>query len=147
MLKKTQGSTSSKSAAAKTSSTGLCQELNEQLLFHGTRKQYIEPIYTYRGFDFRNAGSSVGTLYGKGNYFARDASYSKNYTDCRQLFVVKVLVGKVAKGGSTLAKPPPLDAAVPHGRLFDCCVDDVANPSIFVTFDNGQAYPAYIIEY
>ena len=36
--------------------TALNPELNEQLLFHGTRQQFVEPIYSQRGFDWRLAG-------------------------------------------------------------------------------------------
>jgi poly [ADP-ribose] polymerase 7/11/12/13 len=59
------------------------------LLFHGTRKQYIEAI-CQQGFDWRMCGASVGTAWGKGSYFARDASYSKSYTDCHTMFLVQV---------------------------------------------------------
>ena len=38
--------------------TALSPELNEQLLFHGTRQQFVEPIYS-QGFDWRLAGQSV----------------------------------------------------------------------------------------
>jgi poly [ADP-ribose] polymerase 7/11/12/13 len=58
-------------------------------LFHGTRKQYVEAI-CQQGFDWRMCGTSVGTKWGKGNYFARDASYSNCYTDCKIMFLVQV---------------------------------------------------------
>ena len=58
-------------------------------LFHGTRKQYIEAI-CQQGFDWRICGSSVGTKFGKGSYFAKNASYSQDYTDCKTLIIVKV---------------------------------------------------------
>ena len=96
---------------------------------------------------FFGSGSSVGTLYGKGNYFARDASYSKDYTDCNTLFVVRVLVGDVAKGQSDYVKPPPKNALEPFGETYDSCVDDTTRPSIFVTFEFGQSYPAYLVQY
>ena len=93
------------------------------------------------------SGSSVGTKFGKGNYFARDASYSKSYTDSHTLFVVRVLVGDVTIGKSSYVKPPPKNALEPFGETYDSCVDDTARPSIFVTFEFGQSYPAYLIQY
>jgi poly [ADP-ribose] polymerase 7/11/12/13 len=62
----------------------------EMSLFHGTREQYVEAI-CQQGFDWRMCGTSVGTKWGKGSYFARDAHYSKSYTDCKKMFLVKVL--------------------------------------------------------
>ena len=34
----------------------LSKDLNEQRLFHGTLKKFVEPIYTLRGFDWRRSG-------------------------------------------------------------------------------------------
>jgi len=65
--------------------------VDAMLLFHGTGQKYIEAI-CQQGFDWRMCGASVGTLYGKGSYFARDASYSKSYTDCGKMFVVQVSI-------------------------------------------------------
>ena len=41
----------------------------------------------------------------------------------------------------------PKDPTKPLGDLYDSCVDNVADPSIFVVFTQEQAYPEYIIEY
>ena len=59
-------------------------------LFHGTDPQYADAIIC-QGFDCRLAGKSVGTLYGKGSYFARDAKYSLSYCQGgNKMFVCKV---------------------------------------------------------
>ena len=92
-------------------------------------------------------GSRVGALYGKGNYFARDAVYSQTYTDSRTMFVVRVLAGDVAAGNANLVKPPPRTATDPYGETYDSCVNDVNDPAIYVTFEFGQSYPAYLIQY
>jgi poly [ADP-ribose] polymerase 10/14/15 len=43
------------------------------------------------------------------------------------------------------------DAPAPRVRtgviLFDSTVDNVANPSIFVTYTDGQAYPEYLVRF
>jgi poly [ADP-ribose] polymerase 7/11/12/13 len=64
-------------------------QLDVRRLFHGTRKQFVDVICS-DGFDWRMAGVTTGALYGRGSYFARDARYSKVYTDCKKLFVARV---------------------------------------------------------
>ena len=43
------------------------------------------------------------------------------------------------------------DAATPPVRYdtvrFDSTVDDVVNPSIYVTFHDSQAYPEYLVKF
>ena len=121
-------------------------KLNIQQLFHGTKELLVDAI-CQQGFDFRMSGASVGTLYGKGSYFAKKASYSKDYTNCRMMFVVRVIVGEYARGKSTMVRPPPKDERKPYGELYDSCVDNVADPNIFVIFAQEQVYPEYLIEY
>ena len=70
------------------------------MLFHGTNKQYVEAI-CQQGFDWRMCGTSVGTKYGKGSYFARDASYSKSYTNCNTMFLVQVVFSRLCSDTST----------------------------------------------
>ena len=86
-------------------------------------------------------------MYGKGNYFARDAIYSQTYTDSRTMFVVRVLAGDVAAGNANLVKPPPRNTTNPYGETYDSCVNDVRQPSIYVTFQTPQSYPAYLVRY
>jgi len=65
------------------------KSMEARQLFHGTRDKYVEAICR-QGFDPRLSGMTVGTVYGKGCYFARDAKYSQRYTNNKQLLVVKV---------------------------------------------------------
>ena len=119
--------------------------LKEMRLFHGTRTAIIDPI-CQQGFDWRLAGSAVGTLHGKGSYFSRSAKYCMDYTDCGKLFVVAVLVGEYTKGSASYTRPPPKDPTKPHKDLYDSCVDKSQDPNIFVIFEKSQSYPEYIIE-
>ncbi|XP_038643772.1 protein mono-ADP-ribosyltransferase PARP12-like [Scyliorhinus canicula] len=122
-------------------------DVAEKQLFHGTDPQYIEAI-CQQNFDWRICGVH-GTTYGRGSYFARDASYSHNYCRCRQttmtMFVARVLVGQFVKGCSSYLRPPVRDGT--KTRCYDSCVNDVSNPSIFVIFEKHQIYPEYVIEY
>lgn len=84
-----------------------------------------------------------------GSYFARDAKYSHRFTSesdtVRTMFVARVLVGEYTKGSSDLLRPPPKDGG--DINLYDSCVDDPKNPTIFVVFDRPQVYPEYLLQY
>ncbi|PKU41747.1 poly [Limosa lapponica baueri] len=119
--------------------------VDERFLFHGTSKKYIDAI-CQQNFDWRICGLH-GTVYGKGSYFARDASYSDNY--CREdlytktMFLARVLVGEFTPGSSSYVRPPLKD----NQKFYDSCVNCPSNPSIFVVFEKQQIYPEYLIEY
>ncbi|XP_053834786.1 protein mono-ADP-ribosyltransferase PARP12-like isoform X2 [Vidua macroura] len=123
------------------------KEVQEKRLFHGTDVNSMETICSLN-FDWRICGSN-GTNYGKGSYFARDACYSHAY--CQPtlqghfMFVARVLVGDYVKGNATYVRPPVKCAD--KLWLYDSCVDDELNPSVFVVFEKHQIYPEYIIEY
>ena len=119
--------------------------VDEQLVFHGTKPHVVDGIVA-QGFDMRLNGAN-GTAYGKGNYFARDSSYSAGGTyspaDCagvKCMFVARILVGETVRGHGRMRR-----AERPDGTLVDTAVDDEADPAIYVTFDNGQAMPVYVI--
>ncbi|XP_062374761.1 protein mono-ADP-ribosyltransferase PARP12-like [Sardina pilchardus] len=129
----------------------------ERLLFHGTNSQFIDSI-CFHNFDWRKCGAN-GTAYGQGCYFARDASYSNNYTSSsnntyfnsytsghgvHSMFVCRVLVGCYTRGQSHYRLPPSRDGGL---ILYDSCVNDVRDPSIFVVFDKQQVYPEFLITY
>ncbi|XP_075284771.1 protein mono-ADP-ribosyltransferase PARP12 [Opisthocomus hoazin] len=123
------------------------KRVDERLLFHGTNPSHMRAICE-QNFDWRICGTH-GTMYGKGSYFARDASYSHNYCSSRSgrysMFVAHVLVGEFVKGNSRYVRPPARPGN--STRLYDSCVDDPTDPSIFVIFEKQQIYPAYILEY
>ncbi|XP_063073641.1 protein mono-ADP-ribosyltransferase PARP12-like isoform X2 [Engraulis encrasicolus] len=123
-----------------------------RLLFHGTDPKHVQAI-CHHNFDWRKCGAN-GTVYGEGCYFARDASYSHNYTkevldhDSRHqrcMFVCRVLIGSYTRGHSHYRLPPSVDG---EGLLmYDSCVNDVRDPSIFVVFDKQQVYPEFLLTY
>ncbi|NXV86975.1 PAR12 polymerase, partial [Calonectris borealis] len=121
--------------------------VDERLLFHGTNLSHM-PAICEQNFDWRICGTH-GTMYGKGSYFARDASYSHGYCSSHNgrysMFVAHVLVGDFVQGKPEYRRPPP--RASNSNRLYDSCVDDPTDPSIFVIFEKHQIYPAYILEY
>ncbi|XP_029598094.1 mucin-2 isoform X2 [Salmo trutta] len=115
-------------------------------LFHGTDPKHVDAICR-DNFDWRLCGTN-GTVYGEGSYFARDAKYSHCFTShsgVRSMFVCRVLVGDYTLGNSDLRRPPPKGEGSP--TLYDSCVDNVLNPSIYVVFEKHQVYPEFLIKY
>ncbi|XP_045927688.1 protein mono-ADP-ribosyltransferase TIPARP-like [Micropterus dolomieu] len=123
----------------------------ERHLFHGTTKEASEEI-CHNNFDPRLAGVN-GASCGYGSYFATTASFSNTYSAktgpdlVRHTFLAKVLVGKVSVGKSNYRRPPPLISKRQEYRLYDTCVDNVDQPTMFVVFDSCQCYPYYLIKY
>ncbi|KAL6478926.1 hypothetical protein MHYP_G00123590 [Metynnis hypsauchen] len=122
------------------------KDVDERYLFHGTDQSLIETI-SKENFDWRISGIH-GRSYGKGSYFARDAKYSNTYakskTGIKMMFAALVLVGEFTKGNSKYLRPPQRKDTQ---SFYDSCVDNEANPAIFVIFEKYQIYPEYIIEY
>ena len=96
----------------------------------------------------------TGSLYGRGSYFtsnfdeAADEEYAVPDKDARQhqyVIQARVLTGKVALGKVGMKEPPPLQEE--SLVRFDAVVNNVAEPRIFVIFQDSKAYPDYIIVY
>ncbi|XP_067101431.1 protein mono-ADP-ribosyltransferase PARP15-like [Osmerus mordax] len=123
----------------------------EKLLYHGTSREGSQAILE-TGFNRSFAGQN-GTLYGKGTYFAVNASYSANPIYSRQdqdgnqqMFVARVLTGQYTLGKADMIIPPPRSPQLPNNR-YDCLVDNVQCPIMFVIFHDNQAYPEYLITF
>ncbi|XP_078378802.1 uncharacterized protein LOC144661949 isoform X2 [Oculina patagonica] len=123
-------------------------QVNEKSLFHGTSPRSVEAICA------NNFDPSLHRRYkfGKGTYFAVNASYSHYYAsrdiDLSQfIFLAKVLVGSYTKGRSSYRRPPQKQPSNPESDRYDSCVDHNVNPTIFVVFDNNRFYPEYVIKY
>jgi len=82
--------------------------------------------------------------------FARDASYSMspsysppNASGVQRMFLVRVLIGEYCRG----KRDQPVPDVRSGSELYDATVDSMANPSIFVTYHDAQAYPEYVIAF
>ena len=129
--------------------------LREELLFHGTSRVNPEQIYKGgEGFDMR---FSTEGMWGRGNYFAVNASYShafafKENGVCK-LFAAKVLTGNsyLSVPDRTLTKPPFLADLDTSSTSIRRCYDSVSGSTngtrVYITYDNDHAYPAYLITY
>ena len=98
-----------------------------------------------QGFNRSFCGKHAN-FFGKGVYFARDASYSTYPLYCepdakgsQTVFLVRVVTGEFCKGVKNALTPDLRNAA--KNQLYDSTVDNVRDPSIFVTYHDAQAYP------
>jgi len=122
-------------------------------LFHGCPGDIVAKI-TQQGFNRSFCGKNA-TFYGKGVYFARDASYSTYPLYCRpdangvqSIFLVRAVVGQYSQGVKDALTPDVRDAA--RNLLYDSTVDvdpRRQEPSVYVTYHDAQAYPEYLIRF
>ena len=93
--------------------------------------------------------SFLGTKFGQGTYFARDASYSVCYARAgdggrRYMYLARVLVGQYCVGSPKMKVPPEKHPSRPE-ILYESVVDNQVDPCIFVVFYDNQCYPEYLI--
>ncbi|KAK7008833.1 poly [ADP-ribose] polymerase 14, partial [Biomphalaria glabrata] len=118
---------------------------NEQNLFHGTSPQPI-PQINETGFNRSYCGVN-GTVYGKGVYFAVNASYSEKYAvpdeqGNKYMYRVKALTGEfIETNQETKYLPKKTGSNRPY--------DSGGNSSrgIYVIFHDAQVYPEYLITF
>ncbi|KAG1971163.1 protein mono-ADP-ribosyltransferase PARP14-like [Pimephales promelas] len=122
---------------------------NEKRLFHGTGPDKTDQI-NHHGFNRSYAGTH-GAMYGNGSYFAVDPSYSaQGYSKpdvrgLKRMYLARVLVGDFTQGNRGLLVPP---AKSPNSAdLYNSVTDNINNPTMFVIFNDVQAYPEYIITF
>jgi len=114
--------------------------------FHGTDATDSIVMDPLTGFQPLTSGSRLGTLWGPGTYFARDARYVVESSFCASK---KMLLCLLMTGIPCLGDPEQ------HGVLpfrqkphrYNSAVDSLANPEIFVLHHPGAAYPAYVISF
>uniref|UniRef100_A0A8D2J2R8 Poly [ADP-ribose] polymerase n=1 Tax=Varanus komodoensis TaxID=61221 RepID=A0A8D2J2R8_VARKO len=125
------------------------QQQVERVLYHGTTEQASREICQHgfnRSFCGRNA-----TRYGCGVYFATRSflSVHEQYSPCSSdgskfVFVARTLVGDYTRGSPGMRAPPLRDGDTAP-RRYDSTVDNPDHPSIFVIFNDTQAYPQYLL--
>jgi len=121
-------------------------------LFHGTRTTSPAKIYSGKleSFDFRF--SKEGCAWGRGAYFAENASYSHSYnykTDNSefQIFIANVIIGDYVElpADNNLTVPPLKPGST------DDSYDSVRGVSfssvIYIVYSHVRAYPKYLITY
>ena len=116
------------------------EDINRLLLFHGTRNADPELICKSfdTGFDLQYAAHGS---YGKGLYFALNASYSCNgYQHQTQQGTCQVIVADVFLGKHA-------NRTEQGGLKAQSGYDSVFSGSFYIIYNNFHSYPLYLIEY
>ena len=123
-------------------------KLNEKCLYHGTNINVIPKIITQgflRQFTTRHA-------FGAGCYFALNPAYSAhprystpNSEGIQFIFVCSVICGEYCKGNARMKVPECKPNT--NNVLYETTVNDIEKPTIFVTFNDSQAIPRYLIAF
>ncbi|XP_073686373.1 protein mono-ADP-ribosyltransferase PARP14 isoform X1 [Garra rufa] len=122
---------------------------NEKLLFHGTGPDKTDQINNH-GFNRSFAGMN-GAMYGNGSYFAVDPNCSAQGYSApeakghKRMYLVRVLVGEFTQGKKGLSVPPAKSSN--SADLYNSVTDNMNNPTMFVIFNDVQAYPEYLITF
>ncbi|XP_029977063.1 protein mono-ADP-ribosyltransferase PARP10 [Salarias fasciatus] len=121
----------------------------ERTLYHGTSETSVKEICIH-GFNRSFCGKNA-TVYGQGVYFAVNSSLSvqdtyspPNADGYKYVFVCKVLTGDYTKGCSSM-KTTPLKETGDIPLRYDSVTDNISKPSMFVIFNDTQAFPEYVI--
>ena len=125
--------------------------LNSLKLFHGTRTNKPEAIYEGdASFDMRYSNNG---LWGRGNYFAVNASYSDRYSHHCGGRIYQMLVANVLTGYSYYSpskhfqQPPKRDTIRGITVHYDSVFGHTDGSTVYITYDNDKAYPAYLVTY
>ncbi|XP_070551876.1 protein mono-ADP-ribosyltransferase PARP14-like [Ptychodera flava] len=123
----------------------------ERNLYHGTASETCTKINA-QGFNRSFAGKHAAA-YGRGCYFALSANYSSSDTFSprdangqKHMYLCKVLTGEYTTGRREMLVPPSKNPNNPTD-YYDSVVDNTANPTIFVIFNDAMAYPEYLITF
>ncbi|XP_056254673.1 protein mono-ADP-ribosyltransferase PARP10 [Seriola aureovittata] len=121
----------------------------ERTLYHGTSETSVKEICVH-GFNRSFCGKNA-TVYGQGVYFAVNSALSvqdqyspPNLDGYKFIFVSKVLTGDYTKGCHSM-KTAPLKETGDIPLRYDSVTDDITKPSMFVIFNDTQAFPEYLI--
>merc|ERR1711988_1307707 len=118
--------------------------------FHGSDADTV-PKISQQGFNRSFCGKNA-VVYGKGVYFAKNASYSASDTYSRpdhngikRMFMCRVAHGEYCLGKNGALTPDVLDPAT--NRLYDSTVNNMHDPIMWVTYHDAQAYPEYLVQF
>jgi len=124
------------------------QRFDQCWLLHGTDQNTAHTTIS-QGFNRSFCGKNI-TRYGNSVHFARDASFSSRRTyaaadtqGVQCMFLCRFVVGVYCRRIQNALTP----AVRNDNMLFDTIVDDMANPSIYVTDHDAQAYPEYLVHF
>lgn len=118
-------------------------ESTEKFLWHGTKEEHVDSIIRY-GFDWRLTETAA---FGKGCYFAVNAEYSdsERYATSNKDGYKFMFLSYVVAGVSCVGDIAYTEANIPDN--LQSTVNDEDNPTIYVTYNDDQMYPAFVVVY
>lgn len=123
---------------------------NEVTVWHGTSALDPSVIFLDKQDGFMMQHSKPG-MWGTGLYFAQNASYSDSYShQCgsgrRSFFLTKLLAGEEKR---IMPNDPSLRFCPdkPGGGRYDTVTGETNSSKVYVVYENGRAYPEYLITY
>jgi len=129
--------------------TKLTGNANIQHVWHGTRSVDPKIICSDQNDGFMTQCSQQG-MWGRGTYFAADASYSSNYAytgwGAKTIILARLVIGDAVKlcADSSLTQCPDK----PDGkRRYDTVTGTTQGSKVFIVYENGRAYPEYLVRY
>ena len=121
---------------------------NEVAVWHGTRTTDPKVIYEDRQDGFMMQHSRQG-MWGRGIYFAENASYSDGYAHThggqKTFILAKLLAGEevhLASNSSLIVCPNK-----PAGGRYDTVTGTTGGSKVYIVYENGRAYPEYLVTY
>jgi hypothetical protein len=125
--------------------------LHTRWAFHGTSAidSIVENPMT--GFQPLMSGTRLGSVWGAGTYFARDAKYVVDSNLCapaadgsKRMLMCLLMTGMSCQGSPDHRGVLPFRQK-PH--RYNSSVDSLSSPEIFVMQHPGSAYPAYVVTF
>lgn len=128
--------------------------INEAWLFHGTNPIAVEKI-TAENFSLNFAGTSTGTLYGRGLYFAEHCTKADEYAREGAGKVHTMIVCRVTLGNGLYTDEVQPDPRVCEELCMNSVYHSVVGDRIkcrgtfreFVVFDEAQVYANFVVQY
>ena len=134
------------------------EESERDWVFYSVDESMAKQIIDY-GFT-KSCKGGAPLPFGQGIYFAASAISAAdperasscpastivaepNAEGLRHVFLVRAAIGQYCVGSSGAPTPD----ARPDGRPYDSTVDDMSDPSMFVTYGNAQQFPEYLIRF
>ena len=81
--------------------------------------------------------------YGTGLHLARDESYALHFSESRDIVLCEVVVANYCRGKPGDTKPPVSE----DGSPYQCCVNNVADPEVFVLYDVMCVRPKFWVTF
>ena len=125
------------------------REPNVVSVWHGTRTTDPRVIYEDEADGFMMQYSNEG-MWGRGLYFAENASYSDSYAHVSQgnkcILLVKLLAGE-----ETRVMPHDRSLTIcpnkPGKGRYDTVTGETNGSKVYIVYENGRAYPQYVVTY